>query len=409
MTLKRVRRYALLAGIALWTVFVVDYATPGPLDRLGKIKGTDFVQFYANASLVVAGHTDRLYDNDALLAAIRSAVPQARETIYVPIQSPQLAFLFAPLSAVPYTAALVVWLLIIVTMYAAACVMLWSRCTHLRAFRREVIGCAAAFPGLYATVIHGQTSVFALLSITYALIALERRRALAAGIALGCLTFKPHWVIAAGTVFLLAREWKVLGGMAASAVLQIGATVALAGPRVFLAYLSTLESIGRLGDILEPRPGYALRSLFSVFVPNPQAAFVLYLLAAAFVAIVAARTWRTAVSFEVRASALVLAIVLIAPHVFEYDLIVLTPVFFLVANALAAGLPTGLADGGWTWVVAALFAAPVLTAVPPAIRLQFSATAMCAILLRLRTGGKEREGSSRAFVESNARAEAIRG
>src|SRR5262249_3529127 len=66
MTLKRVRRYALLAGIALWTVFAVDYATPGPLDRVGKIKGTDFVQFYATGSIVGEGHADRLYDNDTL-------------------------------------------------------------------------------------------------------------------------------------------------------------------------------------------------------------------------------------------------------------------------------------------------------------------------------------------------------
>src|SRR5262245_4547472 len=252
MTLKRVRRYALLAGIALWTVFAVDYATPGPLDRIGKIKGTDYVQFYANGSLVLEGHADRLYDNDALLAAIRSAVPQARETIYVPIQSPQLAFLFAPSTVLPYTLALAVWLLIIVGLYAAACVMLWSRCTHLRAYRREAIWCAVAFPGLYATVIHGQVSVFALLSIAYALVALERRRALAAGMALGCMAFKPHWVIAAGAVFLLAREWKVLVGMAASALVQLAVTVAVAGPRVFVDYVSTLESIGRLGDTLEP-------------------------------------------------------------------------------------------------------------------------------------------------------------
>jgi hypothetical protein len=405
MTLKRVRRYALLAGIALWTVFAVDYTTPGPVDRVGKIKGTDFVQFYATGSLILEGHADRLYDNEALLSAIHSAVPQARETIYVPIQSPQLSFLFTPLAALPYTAAVGVWLMFIIGMYAAACVTLWSRCEHLRAYRREVIGCAAAFPGLYATVIHGQVSVFALLSITYALIALERRRALAAGLALGCLTFKPHWVVAAGAVFLLAREWKVLVGMAASALLQIGATVAVAGPGVYLAYLTTLESIGRLGDILEPRPGYALRSFFSVFVPNQQAAFVLYVLAAAAVAGVAARTWRTTAGFEVRASALVLAIVLVAPHVFEYDLIVLTPVFFFVANAFAARLPTGLTNGRWSWVLAALFTAPVLTAVPAAIRLQFSVTAMVAILFRIWYSSAD-ERSAKAFA---LRSDLVRG
>ncbi|HEX7138737.1 MAG TPA: glycosyltransferase family 87 protein [Vicinamibacterales bacterium] len=383
MTLKRVRRYALVAGIALWTVFVADYATPGPLDRLGKIKGTDFVQFYASGSLVLGGRADRLYDHDTLQAAIRAAVPEARETIYVPMQSPQLLFLLTPLAALPYTVALTVWLMVIVGLYAAACAVLWLRCRNLHGYRREAIACAVAFPGLYATVIHGQPSVFASLAIAVALIALERGRGLEAGLALGCLAFKPHWVVAAGVLFLFAREWKVLIGMGVSALVQLGATVVVAGPRLFLAYLTTLESIGRLGDILEPRPGYGLRSFFSVFVPNPQAAFVLYLMAAAAVAIVAARTWRSPAAFDVRASGLLLAIVLVNPHVFEYDLVVLTPVFFLVANAIAGGLPIGLGGAGWTWAIAALFVAPVLTAVPPAIRLQFSATAMVAILFRI--------------------------
>jgi len=400
MTLKRVRRYALLIGIALWTVFVADYATPGPVDRLGKIKGTDFVQFYASGSLVLSGRADRLYDPGTYQAAIRSAVPDAREAVYMPIQSPQLIFLLTPLAALPYTAALAIWSIVIVGLYAATCAVLWSRCRSLHVYRREATACAAAFPGLYATVIHGQVSVLASLAIAIALIALERGRRLEAGLALGCLAFKPHWVIAAGVVFLFAREWKVLIGMGASALAQIGAALALAGPRVFSAYLATLQSIGSLGDLLEPRPGYALKSFLSVFVPNPQAAFALYLIAAAVVAVVAARTWRSTASFDVRASAVVLAIVLVNPHVFEYDLIVLMTVFFLVANAMAGGLPTGLAGARWTWVLAALFVAPVLTAVPPAFRLQFSATAMVAVLFRMWISGTERseERSAEAFA-----------
>jgi len=392
MTLKRVRRYALLVAVALWTVFAVDYATPGPLDRLGKIKGTDFVQFYASGSLVLAGRFDRLYDFDTLEAAIRHAVPAARETIYVPMQSPQLLLALTPFALLPYAAAVTMWMIVIAGLYAAACLMFWARSKNLHAYGREVMCCAVAFPGLYATVIHGQPSVFAPLALAFAFGALERDRRFTAGFAAGCLVFKPHWVIAAGIVFLAAREWRVIAGLCASALLQLGLAFLVAGPRLFLEYLTTLASIGRLGDVLEPRPGYALRSLFSVLSPNPMVAFACYGVAALFVAAIAARIWRSSEAFDLRASALLLAIVLINPHVFEYDLIVLTPVFFYVANAIAGGTAAGLSSRAWSWVIAALFVAPVLTAVPPIVRLQFSVTAMTAILVQIWMIG--RSGSS---------------
>jgi hypothetical protein len=73
---------------------------------------------------------------------------------------------------------------------------------------------------------------------------------------------------------------------------------------------------------------------------------------------------------------------LISPHVFEYDLILLAPVYFLLTNALAAsaieeGVPVIV------WGLCALFVAPLMTGIPPAIRLQFSVTAMVAILFVL--------------------------
>jgi alpha-1,2-mannosyltransferase len=395
MTLKRVRRYALLTSLALWAVFIIDYATPGPLDRFGKVKGTDFVQFYASGTLVRDGHIDRLYDPTALLSAIRAAVPRARE-VYVPIQSPQIALVFAPLAALPYTFALAIWLVAIIGLYTAACVILWSRCSDLPRYRREVTICAVSFPGLYATVIHGQSSVLALLAVAVALLALERHRGWLAGLMLGCLVFKPHWVVALGVVFVMAREWTVLAGICVSALAQLGATLLAVGPKVFRAYLTTLASVGRLGDLLEPRPGYSLRSFFSVFAVDPRVAFVCYGVASVFVVVIAARIWRSTAGFDVRASALVLAVVLVSPHVFEYDLIVLAPVFFFLGNAAAGHRSTGLTDGAWSWSVAALFFAPVLTAVPPPIRLQCSVTAMAAMLIRLwQAGNLERSGNER--------------
>jgi hypothetical protein len=383
MTLKRVRVYSILIAMALWAVVAVDYASPGVVDRFGKIKGTDFVQFYTAGWLLRSGQADRLYDAAALQNVLRDIVPGARETVYLPIQSPELAILFAPLAASPYGAALTIWLLLLTVLYAISCRLLWMRCGALHAYRREAVGCAIAFPGLYATVIHGQTSVFALLALTGALLALERGRRFAAGLALGCLVFKPHWIVAAGIVFLLAREWRVIAVVCVSALAQTGATLVVVGPKVLLDYLTTLQSVGRFGDLLEPRPGYSLKSFFTVFVPNWSLAIALYAVAALAVAAMAARIWRADARFDLRASSLVLAIVLVNPHVFEYDLLVLAPAFFLLANALAEGAAPEIGGRAWTWALAALFVAPILTAIPPPVRLQCSVTVMTAILFRM--------------------------
>jgi hypothetical protein len=301
----------------------------------------------------------------------------------MPIQSPQTALLFAPLSALPYVAAVAIWLAIIVSLYLAACWSIWRRCRALHAYRAEVIACVAAFPGVYSTVLHGQTSVVALAAVTGALLALWSDRRIAAGVALGCLMFKPHWLAASIAVFVVAREWRVVAGALASAVAQLGVTYAIAGAAAMNGYWTILESVQRIGDLLEPRPGDSLRSFFKVFVPSETAAWALYVAASCAVLIIAARIWRSDARFEVRASAVVIATILISPHAFAYDLILLAPVYLLLANWLAER-PADPRARIMGWSLCALFVAPLLAAVPAPIRLQFSVTAMTTILCCLR-------------------------
>jgi hypothetical protein len=382
MTLRRIRAYAILVAIVLWAVLAVDYGTGGASDRFGNVKGTDFLQFYVAGSFVREGRSALLYDFDAVNAKGRAVAPSNRDTVYVPIQSPQTALVFAPLTVWPYPVALTLWLIGIAVLYAIACRMMWSCCPALHAYRYETIACCIAFPGLYSTVLHGQSSCVALVVVSAAVLALRRNSRFAAGLALGCLVFKPHWVLAAGAVFLAAREWRVLAGILASAAAQTGLTYAIAGPAVMTAYVKMLRAIASVGDLLEPRPGYSLKSFFTVFVPWPMAATALYALAALLTLAAAARIWRSGAHINLRASVVVLAMLLISPHVFEYDLILLVPVYFLLINALASsaigeGVPVIV------WGLCALFVAPLMTGIPPAIRLQFSVTAMVAILFVL--------------------------
>ena len=117
-------------------------------------------------------------------------------------------------------------------------------------------------------------------------------------------------------------------------------------------------------------------------MPFEPAAFLLYG-AAAFVTLLStARVWRSNATVEIRLSAIVLAVILISPHVNAYDLILLVPIFFLLANwlMLSSGNTRGRALSTWLCV---LMAAPVVGRLPAILRLQFSVTAMAAILFLL--------------------------
>ena len=102
MTLKRIRVYAPVIAITLWSIWIIDVSGAGVIDRLGKIKGTDFIQFYVAGSFLREARGDLLYDARAQYERAQAVAPGTPDIFYVPVQSPQTALAFAPLrSAVP--------------------------------------------------------------------------------------------------------------------------------------------------------------------------------------------------------------------------------------------------------------------------------------------------------------------
>jgi len=382
VTLKRLRVYATLIGATLWAVWLVDFSVPGVVDRLGKVKGTDFLQFYVGGAFVREGRLNDLYDVQALYTRSQATIPGSPDTLYMPIQSPQTSLVFSPLAGRSYGVAVTIWIALILLLYAASCAITLRHCQALHRYRYETIACAIAFPGLYSTVLNGQTSIVALLAVATALLALRNGWSFAAGLVLGCLAFKPHWLLAAGAVFFVAREWRVVAGAAIGAAGQVGVTALLLGPAVMNAYWRTLLAIQRIGDLLEPFPGDSLRSFFKVFVPSPTVALVAYVAAAAAVLWVAGRIWRSKAPFEIRASSVIVAMLLISPHALPYDLILLSPVYFLLANWVADE-PSRPLPGAILLALGAMFLAPLLGVLPVPLRLQFSATAMTVLLVWL--------------------------
>ena len=366
----------------MWTVWLVDMSVSGPIDRVGKVKGTDFLHFYVIGSIAHQGRWEQLFDVQANYVRAQAVVPGSADTVYIPIESPQIALTFAPLAAHRYTVALALWLAVVFAIYACSCFLIWRDCTALHAYRYTVVLSSVAFPGLYSEVLHGQLACVGLAAVAIAIVALRRDWRFSAGLALGSLVFKPHWVAAAGAVFFFAREWRVVTGAVVAAVAQVAVTYLVLGASVMSAYWRMLRAVPRIADLLEPRPGDSLRGLFKVLVPYEPAALLLYGAAALATLLITARVWRSDAAVEIRLSATVLAMILISPHVNAYDLVLLAPVFFLLTNWLVLGSGNSRGSALVPWLCM-LIAAPIVTRLPAILRLQFSVTAMAAILFLL--------------------------
>lgn len=336
-----IRTQAIVLCACLSFVYFFNLTAPGLLDRAGQIKGTDFIHFYVLGSVALHGPAPALYSVEALAARSVALAPESAGVYYLPIYGPQVALLFAPFAALPYPWALGMWLLITAVTYALCCALVWRRCAALRGERGLVMLVAAASPAFFNLMAHGQNSAIALAAVTLAFLALSRQRNILAGLAIGTLIYKPQLGIVFGCVFALSLEWRVIAGAIASAIAQLGIARLYFGGDVMREYWRALTGIGNIQPLLDVKP-YQMHSLFSFWhgvIPWNRLATAIYLICASAVVVAAWRVWRAPASLSLRYAFLLLATVLVSPHLNVYDLVVLAPALLLAAD-WAVGHPS---------------------------------------------------------------------
>ena len=379
LTARRIRAHGLLLALCLWTVYAVDMASPSLRDRHGLIKGADFLHFYTLGNLALSGRGDLLYDMRAQSELIRHLVPEASGYSYVALYGPQVSLFFAPFAKLSYASALLAWLLLNTAIYAVCCVATWRLCPNLQRSPGTVLILAAAFPGFFHLLAWGQTSGLALLCFTLAYLALRKEKRFLAGLAIGCLVFKPQLGLAAAVVLLFAQEWKIVAGsiVAATAQLSVGWTYYGIATAVLRQYWQALAHVQQVMPLLEPRPYqmHSARAFWVLLLPWPNVSLGLYLLSSLVVLVLTVRCWRREASLQLRYSALLLATVLVAPHLTVYDLVILAPAFLFLAD--------------WTvtkrvhivgWILYAGYALFLLGPLVKLTHLQLSVPAMFALL-----------------------------
>lgn len=337
LTPRRLRAHGLIVGVVLWSIYLWTMTTPGLRDRNGNLKGTDFLHFYTLGLIAREHRAPELYDMKVQSELAARHVPQASGLPYLPLYPPQTSILFAPLAHLSYAHALVVWWMVSAILYFLCCYWVWRTCPNLQTHRVTVAILAAAFPALFHLIAWGQTSALALACFTGTYLSLRSKRQFLAGIVVGCLAFKPQLALAGAVVFIAAGAGKVVIGATLSGLAQFLVGVLYYGSQAFHDWLWMLRNLRSALPVLEPKiyQTYCLRTFWSMLIPIPGLALVLYALSAALLLGITILLWRRpSMPLSVRFSALLFATVLVAPHLTVYDLVILAPALLLLPDWL---------------------------------------------------------------------------
>jgi hypothetical protein len=338
LTAKRLRAHGLILALCLWSVYVWNMATPGLLDRGGNLKGTDFLHFYMLGSLALNHRGSDLYSLEAQSQLAARRIPTAAGIRYLPLYPPQVSLFSAPFARLSYSCALILWLTLSSLIYGVCCYALWRACSSLRKQEMTVVILALAYPAFWHLIAWGQTSALALACFTVAFLALRAQREFLAGLALGSLIFKPQLALASALVFVVTLNWQVIAGALLSAGAQLTAAWLYYGLGPLRDWIRTIFNLPSILPLLEPRlyQTHSLRTFWIMLVPWPQPSLALYLATALLISALTVVCWRSRLSLSLRYSALLLATVLLAPHLTVYDLVILAPAFLLLSDWIAS-------------------------------------------------------------------------
>ena len=358
---------------------VVSFTGAGDRGIAGPLKGADFVQFYTLGHLAADHRLSAMYDMVALHEAQAALVPASGVDLYPPVYPPQIPALFIPVRGWSYQGALFAWTALTIFVYGLIVWSAWRQVAGVLSDRVFVVAAAAAFPPFWSLVLHGQVTVLVLAAFWAGWLALERRRRFLAGVAFGLLAIKPQFGIPLAVVVLTSGEWAMMLGALTAVAAQVAAVWLVLGPDVFREYANALPMTFFYADQLEAKPflSHSIRAVTRL-VPNAIGVPVWVALSGG-VLWMTVRVWRSAAPVSVRVGAVMLAAVLVNPHLIIYDATVLALPLLWFGAHMQESARTEDTTRFWKtvyWLYAALFAPTAA-----AIGIQLSVVLMVAVML----------------------------
>lgn len=329
----------------------------GMLDRSGNVLGGDFLAFYTGGRFFEVERFDTLYDLDAQEAFQRDvAAPEELRGVHPFISPPHALAFYAPFALDDYLVSLSLWWLGGLAALVCAAALLRK---ELPALRRSsapglAAGCFCFFPTV-AWLLYGQATAWILLIYAAAFVALRRGRDFTGGACIGALAFKPQLALGLAFVLLCKGRWSAVAGglVTCAASLALGWFIS---PEATLEYwtaahelFALLRSDGYQSWGLHSAFGFAVLLLDGF---SPLAADLLALALSLGLLALLATVWRGcawepgARRWDLHMAATFSLGLILSPHLFLYDLMLLLVPFAIVFHHYSNTCPGRALDGG---------------------------------------------------------------
>lgn len=374
---ERIRVYSWMVVAIFAVVFIVwvGLSLPDLVDPRGKPVGYDFMAYWSAARLALAGRPEAVFDESVIGALQHAAVPSLPGIVFPWHYPPIFLLPLVPFGLLPYPAALAVFVLSTMALWAGLL-------RHILPDRRGWIAAAAAPAGLI-NLLDGQNAFLTAALAGFALLWLDRRP-IAAGVLIGLLALKPHLAALFPLALFAEGRWRSIAAAAATVLALVAASLLAFGWEVWAAFFDHLPLTQAMADAgAVPWGTMPSPYVFALALGMPVAAAgALQAATALFAAGCVWRAWRHPdAAFAAKAATLVAGSLLVSPYLFYYDLL-------WAALAIAWLARLGLRGGfyrGEREIFLAAWLAPAL--MPPAyalISLQLGFPALFLLLLAAR-------------------------
>lgn len=298
----------------------------------GKPVPCDFLAFWAAGKMALAGHASSAYDTHALHAAQAAVAGRFGDFLYW-TYPPFFLFVAVLLSAFPYVAAFLGW---VVTTAVAFALSIGSI-----ARRWEGALAACASPVILLCSFGGQNGFLSAALLGGSLLLLPARPVLA-GILLGLMAYKPQFGILIPVALIAGGHWRTVLGAAAMVLFLVVASSLSFG---WSAYASFLHSLPHAYSTLGGEGWVKVQSIYSVaryLGVGDSTAWLAQLSVIIICAFAIALLWRSKSAYELKAAALAVAVLLSTPYVHIYDF----PVLLVALAFLYRHRPFGRIEWG---------------------------------------------------------------
>jgi hypothetical protein len=304
-------------GLGGWVFYGLAFYSTDP--------SQDWMVFHSAARAFLDGNADLLRDGDRFTAFINQ---QFAGWLATPIElhpwlyPPPFLLLLLPFGALPFAFS---YALFLVVTFAGAVAASWRFAASGRERAIHALSLLLC-PAAAITVCLGQNAF-----LTAALLAggfgLAARRPVLGGVLLGILTVKPQLWLLVPVALLAGRQWKALAAAAAAALVLALISLAICGIEAWRDWLDLMLRPSELYQrwlLVGRLKGQSVFAYASFLGAAPALANAIQ---AAFAAGAAGCVWwafQKPMALDLRVAVLLAATMLAAPHLFEYDAVILS-------------------------------------------------------------------------------------